>query len=861
MAVIRQQRQNITKPIGVVRADTGLSEQWASVGRLADTMIESSFNQLKLEAKEKGVETAQAASAASIRTIDPITGEPEAFNIPSGFGVAARTAYQDIIERRYVSQTEKDFEEEAQRLAILYQNDSNGTAKFKTEFGNYIENAKGTAVPKFANVIENIGSAMLASNSLNLMNKQSLRQHEENKQQITLDVEDYINKAESLIALGDKESIEDANKLIALAKETVANGSAGDVQFINNVEATKLNRRISLGQARGFTRRVSNVIRNDEDLTSGNIVSLRQVLQTGNVEQISTLPESLQGVAYDLMSNENFNIHLDDINSDLLREESNLSKIESNNRLTESIEEKEQRAKEAEEKLDLALGITGETQDVNDKLDLQIKSGDLFAAQETLDSFFGRLDGIAVKLGTNTDTETAKKRTRQLLFDRLIKDVNGVTNLEEAIDFRDYIDNEGDLEVDLPDDVKAIADFILKNAELDVDRSPVSTYTETVVRNKNAVRNENALSESQQENYNKLSRGLGDTTLKKDRESLEDIVINTLGVSNDFFLTGEAIQRQSEWLPQVISSGLVLPETIANLGNSMARGTIDDQNQINLFATYFGLFDNVRPKNSTKGRSLMLDMLGPENYSLIKETLFVSSMSEGGINNFANIRATLVDRAQDKDVFKVKLDSVLEDDETYEVFVENIIGDSNRNVTAEMSKFIRYQVAADKTRDQIISDTTRFYEQHYHDVQGVVIDPAFGTVNKSRQALSGVFGDDISPAVNYLNDVLRDKNIFDYAFKIRYEKPPSDDFPSISKITEEVLAEEAGETVQSKQAKKRLQLMPMQAQGTVTENVQYMAVYLNEDTEQFEPYIYMDDKNQSQFLYINLDDIKKGVNQ
>jgi len=126
MAVIRQQRQNITKPIGVIRSDTGLSEQWASVGRLADTMIESSFNELKREAREKGVETAQAASAANIRTIDPITGEPEAFNIPSGFGVEARTAYQDIIERRYVSQTEQDFEAEAQRLAILHQNDANG---------------------------------------------------------------------------------------------------------------------------------------------------------------------------------------------------------------------------------------------------------------------------------------------------------------------------------------------------------------------------------------------------------------------------------------------------------------------------------------------------------------------------------------------------------------------------------------------------------------------------------------------------------------------------------------------------------------------------------------------------------------
>jgi hypothetical protein len=44
-----------------------------------------------------------------------------------------------------------------------------------------------------------------------------------------------------------------------------------------------------------------------------------------------------------------------------------------------------------------------------------------------------------------------------------------------------------------------------------------------------------------------------------------------------------------------------------------------------------------------------------------------------------------------------------------------------------------------------------------------------------------------------------------------------------------------------------------------------MGVYLNEETEQFEPFThtYVDDKGKTvtDFLYINLDDIKKGVNQ
>ena len=84
MAVIRQRRQNIASNIGVIRADTGATQSWAKVGELADTFIENSFNDLKRIAKEKGIETAQAASAADLRVIDPVTGDIKAFAIPDG---------------------------------------------------------------------------------------------------------------------------------------------------------------------------------------------------------------------------------------------------------------------------------------------------------------------------------------------------------------------------------------------------------------------------------------------------------------------------------------------------------------------------------------------------------------------------------------------------------------------------------------------------------------------------------------------------------------------------------------------------------------------------------------------------------
>ena len=97
MAVVRQQRQNVSRSIGVIRADTGEAASWRSVGQLADNMIQDSFEELKRQAKERGIETAQAASAADLRSIDPLTGEPIAFQVPNDFGRAAQDAYKEII--------------------------------------------------------------------------------------------------------------------------------------------------------------------------------------------------------------------------------------------------------------------------------------------------------------------------------------------------------------------------------------------------------------------------------------------------------------------------------------------------------------------------------------------------------------------------------------------------------------------------------------------------------------------------------------------------------------------------------------------------------------------------------------------
>ena len=150
MAVIRQQRQNVARNIGVIRADTGEAATWRSVGQLADNMIQDTFSELKRQAKQRGIETAQAASAADLRAIDPITGNIRAFNIPDNFGTVAQEAYKSVIEDRYIAQTEQDFKTKAREFALLHRYDNDGPALFETKFGQFIESTAKNAPDRFA---------------------------------------------------------------------------------------------------------------------------------------------------------------------------------------------------------------------------------------------------------------------------------------------------------------------------------------------------------------------------------------------------------------------------------------------------------------------------------------------------------------------------------------------------------------------------------------------------------------------------------------------------------------------------------------------------------------------------------------
>ena len=218
MAVIRQRREVIDKPIGVIRADTSSAQAYESIGNLADTLIETSFNALKREAKQAGTTSAQRQSLEGLRTINPETGLPEAFQAPEGYGKIAQDAYQRVIEARFTGLVEADLKAQAKELAIKHQFDKDGVRKFEEDFESFYQGygtetfEKNVKVdPKIAGIVNSIGSQLLASNKMNLLEKHAIRERQETVTDFTTQFTEGLSQLEFLYA--NPASAEDARFL------------------------------------------------------------------------------------------------------------------------------------------------------------------------------------------------------------------------------------------------------------------------------------------------------------------------------------------------------------------------------------------------------------------------------------------------------------------------------------------------------------------------------------------------------------------------------------------------------------------------------------------------------------------------
>ena len=174
-------KQNVTfrnSSIGIVQADRGGERLERDIQAGADSLIKNAFKIANDEAIKKGQELANNLSADELRAINPETGNLEVLeNSPLLAGLSQRTAYKQVVDKRFRYTLEQDIKQKATELSVKYQNDPKMISKFQSDFGEFVKGLKkpfqdaGGVSNEYSGFINDLSESYLASTKVYLTDK------------------------------------------------------------------------------------------------------------------------------------------------------------------------------------------------------------------------------------------------------------------------------------------------------------------------------------------------------------------------------------------------------------------------------------------------------------------------------------------------------------------------------------------------------------------------------------------------------------------------------------------------------------------------------------------------------------------
>ena len=161
MPIIVQKNQFRNQNIGVVKTSRGAVDAQDSVTKLALQINAEVTKELAVKAERTGKDLASTMTTSNLRTINPTTGKPEAFNLaPESYGSIASNAFQDSVNSRFESSMENEIKYAAQRASTLHPADPD---KYEEAFQSSINAMQKHAQGRYKSFINNVGGMYLAS--------------------------------------------------------------------------------------------------------------------------------------------------------------------------------------------------------------------------------------------------------------------------------------------------------------------------------------------------------------------------------------------------------------------------------------------------------------------------------------------------------------------------------------------------------------------------------------------------------------------------------------------------------------------------------------------------------------------------
>jgi len=250
---------------------------------------------------------------------------------------------------------------------------------------------------------------------------------------------------------------------------------------------------------------------------------------------------------------------------------------------------------------------------------------------------------------------------------------------------------------------------------------------------------------------------------------LADLLVRPPGASADWYFQ-DGFETRSEWGTKLMTQvNGALPGLLVNGVKGAIAGSFDNQpDKLVQLAQYYSQFRQM-PSAFGPPRNLWQDHLNAKEIGLLEGALTVASFE--GIDNFPSILATLRGAWPDgvpenQKVFDDKLRSLFGDgktlsDLTAEYSVTETFGFTsdipNPNIAVEIEPLLKWAILSNNDADGVKDMVMRYVDQHYPETNGIIIDPVFGTINRSKFALSKTFHERTPQAIAALNTIVQRK--------------------------------------------------------------------------------------------------------
>ena len=164
MPVIRETRKIFSQPIGVRSFDTGAEQVGRAISNFANRTGQEFYERAQVNAEKFGAEAAQSVSSEDLKVFDPKTGKPEVLSSMDGMGSIASSAFEQVVERRFVDSVDKDIRLKSAELASKYED----PVQYESMFESYLSSMAKGADDRFKNVIVDSGSYIMGSTKIQL---------------------------------------------------------------------------------------------------------------------------------------------------------------------------------------------------------------------------------------------------------------------------------------------------------------------------------------------------------------------------------------------------------------------------------------------------------------------------------------------------------------------------------------------------------------------------------------------------------------------------------------------------------------------------------------------------------------------